>query len=235
MTVPEIMTELEALGEPNYKRIFQNHGAPEPLFGVKVAYLNKIEKRVKKNHELATGLYATGNSDAMYLAGLIADERQMTPELLQQWVEGAKWHMHCEFTVAWVAAETPYARELALNWMENPDENIAVAGWATYAHFLGITPDEKLDLEEVRDLLDVARNEVHSAPNYVRYVMNGFVIAAGVFVAPISEKARQVGVEIGKVKVKMGDTSCKVPYPPDYIDKVIARRTLGKKKKTARC
>jgi hypothetical protein len=39
------------------------HGAPEPIFGVKFGDL----KRVKKDHQLALGLYSTGNSDAMYL------------------------------------------------------------------------------------------------------------------------------------------------------------------------
>jgi len=33
----------------------------------------------------------------------------------------------------------------------------------------------------------------------------------------------------------MGGTSCKVPYAPDYIQKVINRGILGKKRKMARC
>ena len=33
----------------------------------------------------------------------------------------------------------------------------------------------------------------------------------------------------------MGDTSCKVPDAPDYIEKVKARGTIGKKRKSAKC
>src|SRR5947209_7953223 len=48
------------------------HGAREPFFGVKIEDLKKIQKRIKKDYQLALDLYATGISDAMYLAGLIA-------------------------------------------------------------------------------------------------------------------------------------------------------------------
>ena len=56
------------------------HGAREPFFGVKVEHLKKIQKRIKKDYQLALDLYDTGISDAMYLAGLIADDEKMTKE-----------------------------------------------------------------------------------------------------------------------------------------------------------
>ena len=71
MQFQEIMQQLEQFGNETTKRIYKNHGAKEPLFGVKVGGLKKIVKKVKKNHELSLQLYDTGNSDAMYLAGLI--------------------------------------------------------------------------------------------------------------------------------------------------------------------
>ena len=40
---------------------------------------------------------------------------------------------------------------------------------------------------------------------------------------------------IGPVSVDMGDTACKVPYAPDYIQKIRQRGTIGKKRKTAKC
>jgi hypothetical protein len=43
------------------------------------------------------------------------------------------------------------------------------------------------------------------------------------------------GKKIGKVTIDMGDTDCKVPYSPDYIDKAKQRGTIGKKRKTCRC
>ena len=83
MTVKEIMTRLESLGNPQTKKIFLQHGAREPLFGVKIGDLKPIQKKIKKDYQLAKDLYATGNADAMYLAGLIADDEKMTKKDLQ--------------------------------------------------------------------------------------------------------------------------------------------------------
>jgi len=103
MQLNEIMQQLEQYGNETTKRIFMNHGAKEPLFGVKVGDLKKIVKKVKTNHELSLQLFDTGNSDAMYLAGLIADEKQITKDDLQKWVKKAYWYMLSEYTVAGVA------------------------------------------------------------------------------------------------------------------------------------
>ncbi len=235
MTTEEVMKELEGYGNPSTKNTFLKHGAREPFFGVKVQDLKKIVKKVKKNHELSLSLYATGNSDAMYLAGLIADEQQITKKDLNNWVKGAYWYMISEYTVAWVASETPFGFELGLEWIESEDEKIASAGWATLSSYATVTADEHLDIQKYSELLDRAEKEVHSAQNRVGYTMNGFVIVVGCMIPELSDKALDVGRRIGKVKVDMNGTACKVPLATDYIQKVIDRGSLGKKKKTARC
>jgi len=65
-----------------------NHGAQEPCLGVKIEDMKKIQKRVKVDYQLALDLYDTGIADAMYLAGLIADDARMSKKDLQRWVEG---------------------------------------------------------------------------------------------------------------------------------------------------
>src|SRR6185312_9411974 len=89
MTVDEIMTQLQANGSASIKNILLKHGVKEPFFGVKVEFLKTIQKKVKTNYQLAKDLYATGNADAMYLAGLIADDPQMSKADLQTWVKQA--------------------------------------------------------------------------------------------------------------------------------------------------
>lgn len=78
MTIKEIMTELQSKGSESIKKILLKHGVKEPFFGVKVEYLKPIQKKIKMDYQLAKDLYATGNADAMYLAGLIADDKKMT-------------------------------------------------------------------------------------------------------------------------------------------------------------
>src|SRR5438132_981044 len=104
MTAQEIVQELKSHGSEATKKVLLKHGAKEPFFGVKIEDLKKIQKRIKKNHQLALELYDTGISDAMYLAGLIADDGQMTRKDLQRWVEQAYWYMGCGGQQAWTRA-----------------------------------------------------------------------------------------------------------------------------------
>ena len=87
------------------------------------------------DYQLAKDLYATGNADAMYLAGLIADDEKMTKADLQNWVERAVSNNISEYTVPWVATGSKNGFELALEWIESPQEYIAAAGWATLSRY----------------------------------------------------------------------------------------------------
>ena len=100
MTVSEILEQIKELGSDQTKKIFTNHGAKEPFYGVKVADLKVIQKKVKKNHDLAMQLFDSGVSDAMYLAGLVAEPKKMTKAQLQKWAKQATWYMISEYTVA---------------------------------------------------------------------------------------------------------------------------------------
>ncbi|MBN4071063.1 DNA alkylation repair protein [Crocinitomix catalasitica] len=236
MTTQEVMKELEEYGSDSVKNIFIKHGAKEPLYGVKVEDLKKIQKKVKKDHDLSLELYATGNLDAMYLAGLIANEDRISKENLKTWMKEARSGMISEYTVPWIASESDHGYELGLEWIESDVERIAAAGWSTLASHVSIREDADLDIEVYRELLSRVENEIQNEDrNRVRYTMNGFVIAVGSYVTELSGIASEVADKIGKVEVYMGDTSCKVPLASEYIKKVIDKGRLGKKRKMARC
>ena len=235
MTAEEVVEELRSLGSEATKRVLLKHGAREPFFGVKVEDLKKIQKRVKTDHRLALALYDTGISDAMYLAGLIADDAKMTKKDLRRWAEAAYWHMLSEYTVPWVAAGSRYGRELTLEWIESKKETVAAAGWSTLGSLVATRDDGELNLGELTHLLRRVQETIHRQPNRVRYAMNGFVIAVGCYARPLSDLALQVAGQVGEVAVDMGGTACKIPYAPDYINKVRLRGAVGKKRKSAKC
>jgi 3-methyladenine DNA glycosylase AlkD len=234
MTAKTILAEIKPLGKLSYKKVLFNHGVSEPCFGVKVEELKKIQKRIKKDYQLALDLYDTGVYDAMYLAGLIADDAQMTKKDLQNWVKKASPAL-AGSTVAWVAAGSRYGRELALEWIASDRELVAGAGWATLISVVATTEDAELDLPELKQLLQRVKQTIHQAPNEVRKHMNGFVIAVGSYVKPLRALAIQTGEKIGSVTIDVGNTSCQTPFAPDYIRKVEKRGAIGKKRKTAKC
>ena len=198
---------------------------------MKIEHLKKIQKRIKTDYQLALDLFDTGVYDAMYLAGLIADDARMTRKDLRHWAQTANSPTLCGFTVAPVAAGSKHARELALEWIDSKTENAASAGWTTLSLLVAVKSDADLDLDELKQLLHRVATTIHDQPNRARYAMAGFVIAVGCYVKPLTDDAVAAARKFGKVNVDMGDTACKAPDPIAYIDKVKKRGTSARSAK----
>lgn len=235
MNVQTIMIELKAKGNEGVKKILLKHGIKEPFFGVKVEDLKVIQKQVKKDYQLAKDLYATGNSDAMYLAGLIADEDKMTKNDLSVWVKQALSTNISEYTVPWITAESKFGYELAIEWIDAKEEFIAACGWSTLSSLVAIKSDDELDIPALKKLLTRVEKNIHQVDNRVRQKMNGFIIALGSYVISLTADAINTSKKIGQIKVDMNGTACKIPDAVQYITKVKDKGSLGKKKKMARC
>ncbi len=235
MNAKTILEEIKPLGSDSYKRVIFKHGVKEPCFGVKISDLQKIVKRIKMDYQLALDLYETGNYDAMYLAGLIADDAQMTKKNLHHWAAQAYCRTLASSTVAWVASGSTHGWEIGLEWIDSKSPLIAVAGWATLGTLVSVQADNKLNLPALKKLLARIQKSIHQSPDPVRYQMNSFVIAVGCYVEPLTEIAIQTAEKIGTVTADMGDTACEVPSAHDRILNVQNRGTIGKKRKTAKC
>ncbi|MDF2856716.1 MAG: hypothetical protein K0Q87_2567, partial [Neobacillus sp.] len=87
-----VMQELEVLSNERMKKMYIGNGAREPLFGVATGKMKPIAKKIKINQLLAEQLYATGNYDAMYFAGVIADPKAMTEDDFERWINAAYFY-----------------------------------------------------------------------------------------------------------------------------------------------
>jgi 3-methyladenine DNA glycosylase AlkD len=235
MNAKEVLAQLQSLGTEAGKKVFTNHGATGTCYGVRVADMKLIGKKIKNDQQLAMDLYDTGVIDAMYLAGLVADGSKMTKKQIQAWAEKATSNIISEYTVAWVASESPYGHELAMEWIESKKEHIASSGWGTLSALVAMKEDSDLDMKELKSLLERVQKTIHSAPNRVKYTMNGFVIALGSYVSAFTAAAMEAGKKIGKVEVNMGNTACQVPSSPEYIKKIKDAGRIGAKRKTVKC
>jgi 3-methyladenine DNA glycosylase AlkD len=236
-TVNSVLAELKKKGTAQARKIYARHGmTTDNMFGVSMADLKVIAKKIKGQQSLACELYESGNFDAMYLAGLVADGAQLSTKQLSDWAERAEgMRMISEYTIPWVATDHPQARDLAIKWMASKKEHIASSGWRTYSALMSKDPDEKLHLAEIQNLLNAAVKEINSAPNRLRYNMNSFVISVGSYVKPLLKQAKDAAKKIGAVSVDVGETDCKVPLASAYIEKIEAAGRIGRKVKTLRC
>jgi len=235
MEFNEVMHELEALATEKTKKVYRAHGVREPHWGVPTTAMRPLAKRIKRNQPLAEQLYATGNYDAMYFAGMIADPKVMKEQDFDRWMDDACFFMLSDYVVAVSLAETDFAQAVADRWIASGEELRMSGGWACYEWLLGSRRDSEFEVEKIRRMLDVAANTIHEQPDRTRYSMNNFVIAVGVSFLPLHEEAMQAARTIGKVVISTGKGACAVRLATEAIQKTKEQNRLGFKRKNVRC
>ena len=236
MNVSDVLNRLKDLGDPQTLKTFKNHGAPENCYGVKIGLLKtNLLKEVKKNHELCLALFATGNTDAQYLAGLGIDPKKMKKSDIILWLNQSNWTAIDETIVAGVASESLFAVELANEWLNDPEARVQNVGWLTYGKYLSIAPNEEVSKHEIEELLRRIQREIHDAPNLIRHSMNQFIIYVGSYYPELTELALEVASEIKDVEITLPTKGCKLPDPAVKIQKLIDKNRLGVKRKKVIC
>jgi 3-methyladenine DNA glycosylase AlkD len=235
MGIDEIMKELESMGTDRMKKYYMGQGAIEPVFGVATGAMKPIAKKYKNNQAVAEALYATGNYDAMYLAGMIADVSAMTPDDYDRWIEKAYFHMISDFIVAVTLAESDFAQEVADRFIASDKELVMSAGWSCYEWLLGSRKDNEFDVEKLRAMLKNVEENIHNMPNRTKNAMNGFLIATGISFKPLHEEALSVAQRIGEVKIDGDKKSTVLRNAYDSIMKETEKGRLGFKRRHVRC
>lgn len=218
----EIMEELESLGTEQSRKIYRRHGAGDNHFGVSFANLYKLQKRLKINQELAVQLWATGNTDAMTLATMIADPKQFDEATLENWLTGLSYYMLVDLYARNIVAKSDHADRLMDKWIPSDEEWISRAGWELMAQ--KAMSNSKISDEFFLKALDLIENTIHQNKNRTRHSMNAALIAIGLRNDALHEAAVKSAEVIGKVEVDHGNTSCKTPEAVPYMAKGWARK-----------
>jgi len=235
MDLETVMQELEALGKERTKKIYMSNGAQEPLFGTATGQMKPIAKKIKKDQLLAEQLYATGNYDAMYFAGIIADPDSMTETDFDRWIDGAYFYMLSDFVVAVTLAETDIAQEVADKWIASGDELRMSAGWSCYCWLLGSRPDHEFSAEKLESMLQLVKNTIHDAPDRAKYSMSNFMYTVAISYVPLHDKAVETAKAVGQVEVNKDTKKSKFLQASENIKKAVDKGQLGFKRKYVRC
>lgn len=235
MDVQTILQELESLGTERTKKVYLQQGAREPLYGVATGAMKPIVRKIKIDQALAEELYVTGNYDAMYLAGMIADPKAMTAADFDRWMESAYFYMISDFIVAVTLAETDIAQAVSDRWIASGKELYVSAGYSCYCWLIGNRKDEEFDREKLNAMLETVKNTIHDSPDPARYAMNNFVATVGVSYLPLHEEALAVADAIGAVEGFGGKAKFNIPVAAEEIRKATAKGRLGFKRRNVRC
>lgn len=226
MNVQEALDTLKSLGTEQNRKIYRRHGAGEDVYGVSFAHLKDLKKKIKTDHELAVGLWNSGNHDARMLAGMIADPQRLDAETLDAWAKGLRNYVETD-ALGGLAVQAPHARETMARWMASESEWTAAAGWRVLAHVAA--NEDGLPDEYFERFLATIERDLHDSPNRVRHQMNGALIAIGIRNPALQKKAEAAAAHIGKVEVDHGETDCKTPEAIGYIRKAVERQEKKKK------
>ncbi|MBP1964189.1 DNA alkylation repair protein [Paenibacillus aceris] len=235
MNLEIVMQELEALGKERTKKIYISNGAHEPLFGVATGEMKPIAKKIKNNQPLAEQLYNTGNYDAMYFAGIIADPKAMTEVDFDRWMDAAYFYMLSDYVVAVTLAETDIAQEVSDKWILSGEELRMSAGWSCYCWLLGNRPDVEFSESKLANMLEMVSNSIHDSPERTKYAMNNFIYTVGVSYLPLHDKAVETAKVVGPVEVKRDKKKSSFLIASERIQKEVDKGRLGFKRKYVRC
>jgi len=235
MDLETVMQELEALGKERTKKTYISNGAHEPLFGVATGAMKPLAKKIKKNQTLAEQLYSTGNYDAMYFAGIIADPLTMTEVDFERWMDATYFYMLSDFVVAVTLAETNFAQVVADKWIASGEELRMSAGWSCYCWLLGNRPDSEFSTSKITSMLDKVENEIHNSPDRTKSAMNNFIYTVGISYLPLHDKAVETAKSVGPVEIKRENKKSSILLASENIQKAIDKGQLGFKRKHVRC
>ena len=232
MTFNEVMKQLESLGTEQTRKIYTNHGADLEMYGVSIADLKKVLKPIKKDKDLGKKLLFSGNTDAIYLSKWIVDVDELTISDLESILDSTDYYMIIDNVIASIAArKRDVAWDIVHKWIDHKNPRYRQSAYGVLSLILSNYDDELIDRDYIKNRLDHVSRVIHDEANRVRYSMNSFLISAGGYLSEYTDYAIELGKSIGKVHVSMGKTSCKVPFAPDYIPKMISRGSPAKKRK----
>lgn len=235
MDFATVMQELETLGKERTKKIYVSNGAHEPLFGVATGAMKPIAKKIKINQALAEELFATGNYDAMYFAGVIADPKAMTESDFDRWIDSSYFYMLSDYVVAVTLSESDIAQDVADKWIASGDELRMSAGWSCYCWLLGNRKDHEFSADKLSNMLDNVKNTIHDSPERTKSAMNNFLYTVGISYVPLHEKAVETAKTVGIVEVKRDKKKSSFLNAYENIQKDIDKGRLGFKRKYVRC
>jgi 3-methyladenine DNA glycosylase AlkD len=235
MNLETVMEELEALGKERMKKMYISNGAHEPLFGVATGAMKPMARKIKIDQPLAEELYATGNYDAMYFTGIIADPNGMTESDYDRWIDAAYFYMLSDYVVAVTLSESNIAQEVADKWIASGEELKMSAGWSCYCWILGNRKDVEFSESKISNMLDLVEKTIHDSPERTKASMNNFLSTVGISYLPLHEKAVETAKAVGIVEVKRDNKKSSFLNASEGIQKQVDKDKLGFKRKYVRC
>jgi 3-methyladenine DNA glycosylase AlkD len=105
----------------------------DKAFGVAVGDIQKLGKRIGRNHELALALWETGWYEARMLAAFVGEPERVTPGQMDRWCRDFDNWAICDTICFHLFDRTPHAWQKVTEWAERKEEFVRRAAFALLA------------------------------------------------------------------------------------------------------
>jgi 3-methyladenine DNA glycosylase AlkD len=215
--VSGVMAELAGLEDPRIRAVNEKHGDSH---GVNLGALRALGKRLKTQHELACGLWATGDPSARLLALLICRPKAFDRDQLDTMLREAGPPKVQDWLLTYVVKKSPHREELRVAWFADADPVVASAGWALTTDRVRRQP-EGLDLA---GLLDLVEARMKDAPDRLQWAMNECLGHIGIEHAEHRARAIEIGERLRVLEDYPTSPGCTSPFAPLWIAEMVRRQ-----------
>lgn len=214
--VDEVLAELAENEDPELRTVNQRQGND---IGVNLTTLCNIAQRLKTQHELAVELWDTEDTQARLVTILISEPGQYTIEEVDAMLREARVPKLLDWLTTYIVIRHPEAEDRRLLWMEDSNQNVAVAGWTLTSH-LGAKHVDNLNAP---GLLEWIEETMGQAPERLQWAMNECLVTIGVHYPEHRTQAIEIGERLGLLKDYPTPSNGLSPYAPMRIQQLVSR------------
>jgi 3-methyladenine DNA glycosylase AlkD len=195
-------------------------------FGVSMANIQALAKRLGRNHELAAALWDTGWYEARMLASFVDEPARVTPAQMDRWCRDFDNWGICDTVCFCLFDRTPHAWAKVAQWSDKRDEFVKRAAFALLASLAGhdkSASDERF-VESLRFVERAASDERNFVKKGVSWALRRIGRRNAALNAAAVTVARRLSVSPEAAARWVGRGALKELTSPAVVRQLAARR-----------
>ena len=208
-------------GIQHWNRRYATRQGALKSFGIGLTVLRKLAKKIGRNHKLALQLWTSDFYDAKIISLLIDDPKKISREQVEEQVEEMnQGHLaHVFSTCNATLSKTPFARDLAVDWMKSESNIRKSWGYGLLYEFSKskkkYAPDNEFFLSWLKQIKIHFQHEQLSVQSAMGCAVLGIGKRNAILHAPALELAKQ----LGPIQFESSGDSC---APLDLVKHLIS-------------
>jgi len=201
VTVEEVLERLNNEARPDQLKSMSKFGiAVERRLGISIPNLRKMAKEVGQNHDLALKLWKTRIAEAMILASMIDNPKQLTEVQMEDWVIGFDSWDVCDQVCGNLFCKSPLAWAKTIDWAQREEEFVKRAAFSLIAYLA--CHDKQANDEKFIGLLPVIVQQSPDERNFVKKAVNWALRSIGKKNVNLNQAAINAAKEIQRLDSK---------------------------------